>query len=104
MLPKLELAGPDFRPAFCTNLKLREQSRAATALAEPTEVKSAASTSVPGQQKDARPKGLGDQLRGLRVETDLRRYLRDNIMHHRLVSVFPLCPYGHLVCCEECLN
>jgi small subunit ribosomal protein S13 len=90
MLPKLELAGPDFRPAFCTNLKLREQSRAA-ALAEPTEVKGdmsgASDTSVPGQQKDARPKGLGDQLRGLKVETDLRRYLRDNIMHHRLVSL-----------------
>jgi small subunit ribosomal protein S13 len=91
MLPKLELAGPDFRPAFCTNLKLREQSKTAP-LAEPTEVKSAAaSTPVPGQQRDARPKGLGDQLRSLKVETDLRRYLRDNIMHHRLVSLFPFC-------------
>jgi hypothetical protein len=30
--------------------------------------------------------GLGDQLQSLKVESDLKRYIRDNIMHHRLVS------------------
>ncbi|KIM20830.1 hypothetical protein M408DRAFT_333794 [Serendipita vermifera MAFF 305830] len=78
MLPKLELAGPSFRPQFCTNLKVREDARQASI----AEGKQEVATTTPAKV------GLGDQLKSLKVETDLRRYVRENIMHHRLVNTY----------------
>ncbi|PVF94882.1 S13-like H2TH domain-containing protein [Serendipita vermifera] len=79
MLPKLQLAGPYYKPSFQTNL-----INTGTEKAQSVE----ASKSVALKQNPKALMGYGDRLRQLRIETDLRRYVRENIMHHRIINSY----------------
>lgn len=90
-LGSLALAPPGYRPAFKTNLIDSPQapssgpSTSATGAVEP-KVAIPRSPTLPTTKDERALMGLGDRLRGLKIETDLRRFVRENIMHHRIVS------------------
>jgi len=46
------------------------------------------SPTLPSTRDERALVGLGDRLRGLKIETDLRRFVRENIMHHRIVNTY----------------
>jgi small subunit ribosomal protein S13 len=95
MLPKLQLASPHYRPSFQTNLVAASNSKgnagSSQLLGSPERTNQTGSSTETGKSiaVNQNPKavvGYGDRLRQLRIETDLRRYVRENIMHHRIVS------------------
>ncbi|KAG8857740.1 hypothetical protein FRB91_010898 [Serendipita sp. 411] len=99
LLSTLPLASIHHRPAFKTNLIDIEPPKNTTELLLPQpEAESAGSTSKSVSSPTGSPPpipsqsdkniGVGDRLRQLKIETDLRRYVRENIMHHRIINSY----------------
>lgn len=98
-LPPMPLAPPERGPLAGNSLTMKalamkQEQAAVTAKSRETTATSnmaAKQSEMPKKSigtmlKEREFEGLGDGLRSLKVESDLKRYIRDNIMHHRLVS------------------
>lgn len=88
LLPKLPLASPHFRPNFHTNLVAPPTGKATNTNAIKAIPPKSETSLAARAQNEQQSVGLGDRLRNIKVETDLRRAVRENIMHHRLVNTY----------------
>lgn len=79
LIPRLPLAVPSYRPP-APNTTLRDLPHAARLLA-PT------SAAPPPPVRTSNARG-GDPLRRLKIETELKRELRENIAHHRMIGSY----------------
>ncbi|KZV73421.1 S13-like H2TH domain-containing protein [Peniophora sp. CONT] len=80
LIPRLPLASTHYKPPAPTT-PLQKLPHATRLLAPPT-------PAPPPGPRTSNVKGGGDPLRRLRIESDLRREVRENIAHHRMIGSY----------------